>query len=183
MSNKSCSDQSSINFLNNNSFQFNLLNAPKLNFFCNRANLPEISIPTASQSTLYNNISYPGDQITYGDLIVTFKVSEDLSNYLHLYNWITTSGYPIDLTSLYQYQKDVVESANKYAGEYNNGGIFSDATLTILDNNLNKKFVVKYNNCFPTRLGELDFSTDNQTQNNITCTCSFKYTFFTINPF
>jgi hypothetical protein len=182
MSNISCVDQTNINFLNDNSFKFNLLNSPNVNFFCTKVNIPELSIDIAKQSTLYNEISYPGDELNYGDLIVTFKLQENLKDYMEIFTWITNSAHPINLTDLYEQQLDVKNNlSGSYKGESNSGGIFSDAILEILDNNLNPKFYIKFYNCFPIRLSSVEFNTEVSDASPLQCTAAFKYLYFTIN--
>ena len=181
MSNVSCADQTNINFLNDNSFTFKILNSPNVNFFCVKCNIPELSIEIAKQSTLYNAIPYPGDELAYGDLIVTFKVQENFVDYMEIFKWLTNSAHPINLTNLYDQEYDVKNNrSGAYKGESNNGGIFSDAVLTILDNLLNPQYDITFYNCFPARLSGLEFSTEVRDTSPLQATAAFKYSHFTI---
>lgn len=180
MSGNDCLDSQSLNFLNDNSFTFKILSCKNTTFFCTKANIPELNIEIAKQSTVYNAVSYPGDELNYGDLIVTFKLQENLKDYLEIFNWLTTSAHPINLSDLYKQQYNVKNNRNPYIGESNNGGIFSDAILTVLDNSLNPKFEVKFFDCFPVRLSSIEFNTEIRGTSPISCTASFKYTYFQI---
>lgn len=181
MSNVSCADQTNLSFLNDNSFQFKILNSPNVTFFVTKVAIPEISVETTNQSTLYNTIPLPGDEINFGDLIVSFKVQENLKDYLDIYNWLINSGHPINLTDLYD-QQSFVRNNPQLGGEASNGGIFSDSILTVLDNSLNPRFDVHFYKCFPHRLSSINFSTQVRQASPLEVTASFKYVYFDIKP-
>ena len=54
------------NFLSGIGFKFNLGKYPKVDFFCNTARIPEISLATATQPTYLKDIDVPGEKLTYG---------------------------------------------------------------------------------------------------------------------
>ena len=80
------------NLLSPVGFNFILTHSPKVDFYCNSANLPEISMGTAIQSTYLKNIDIPGDKIDYQDLVIQFLVDEEMENYLEIYNWMMSIG-------------------------------------------------------------------------------------------
>jgi hypothetical protein len=181
MSNVSCENTNNINFLNDTSFKFKILNSPNVTFFVTKVAVPEISVETTTQSTLYNAIPMPGDEIQYTDLVVSFKLQENLADYLEIYNWLINSGHPTNLTDLYEQQNYVRNNPSK-GGEASNGGIFSDAVLTVLDNSLNPKFDVYFYKIFPVRLSSINFSTQNRQSSPLEVTASFKYVYFDVKP-
>ena len=67
------------NFLAPTGFQFNLKRSPKVAFFCNEANIPDLNLGVAIQANYLRDIPTPGDKIEFGDLSLRFLVDEDLS--------------------------------------------------------------------------------------------------------
>ena len=58
------------NFLSGIGFKFNLGKYPKVDFFCNTARIPEVTLGTATQSSYLKDIEVPGEKISYGDLTI-----------------------------------------------------------------------------------------------------------------
>ena len=82
------------NFLNPLNFNFYIKRAPYVNFFVQSVNLPGFGFTTPLQQTPFSNIPQTGDRIIFQDLEVTFKVDEELQNYLEIANWIRSIGFP-----------------------------------------------------------------------------------------
>ena len=61
------------NFLSPVGFKFALKRVPKVAFFCNQANIPDLTLGIAEQPTYLKNIPVPGDKIEFGDLNLTLK--------------------------------------------------------------------------------------------------------------
>ena len=53
---------SNRNFLSGIGFKFNLAKYPKVDFFCNTAKIPEISLATTSQPSYLKDIDIPGEK-------------------------------------------------------------------------------------------------------------------------
>ena len=83
-----------INQLNVVSFETNFTRLPNVNFFCQRINIPSIGLGLASQATPFSDIPVLGDKLLFEQLTLNFIVSEDLSNYLEIYNWLISIGFP-----------------------------------------------------------------------------------------
>ena len=66
------------NFLSPIGFKFTLAKYPKVDFFSQSANIPEISLGTAIQPSYLKNLDVPGEKITYGDFRLSFIVDENL---------------------------------------------------------------------------------------------------------
>ena len=82
------------NFLSPTGFKFSLKRSPGVAYFCNEANVPDMSLSIAEQPTYLRDIPLPGDKIEFGDLNLRFMVDEDLTNYMEIQNWIRGLGYP-----------------------------------------------------------------------------------------
>ena len=175
----SCQDQPlSLNLLQNNSFELQILNSPDINFFVTSAEIPGISVLTASQSTRYNQITYPGEEIIYQDLTVRFSVDENLKNFAHIHNWIRTSGNPVSLEELYEEETRISASDTKFLGTAELGSIFSDIIIHITTSGGKRKHYAKFYDCFPTSLSSIMFSVDVTKPEPVTSTCTFKYTYY-----
>ena len=83
-----------LNQLNVVSFQTNFTRLPNVNFFCQRVNIPAINLGIALQTTPFSDMNYEGDKLTFEQMTMNFYVNEDLSNYLEVYNWLISLGFP-----------------------------------------------------------------------------------------
>ena len=119
---------SNRNFLSPTGFKFVLDRSPKVAFFCNQANIPDITLGIAIQPTYFKDIDVPGDKIQFGDLNLRFLVDEDLGNYMEIQNWIRGLGYPEDIKQF----RDL-EAQSTVKGRYvkDRQNIYSDATLQL----------------------------------------------------
>ena len=142
------------NFLAPTGFQFNLKRSPKVAFFCNEANIPDLNLGVAIQANYLRDIPTPGDKIEFGDPSLRFLVDEDLSNYMEIQNWIRGLGYPEEVQ---EFRDLAAEGIIKGAYAKDRQNIYSDGTLQILSNNLVPKFQVNFKDLFPTSLTTLTF--------------------------
>ena len=167
---------SNRNFLSVVGFKFLLNRCPKVDFYCNSANIPEVTLGTAVQRTYLKDIPVPGDKMTYGDLGITFMVDEDMENYLQIYQWMTSLGFP---ESIGQYSellnnKPLVEDPDDKQNER------SDATIQILSSNLNPSVTVKFKDVFPYSLTGIPFNATAEEQTYYTAEAAFKYTLYDV---
>ena len=93
------------NFLSPVGFKFALKRSPKAAFFCNQANIPDLTLGVAEQPTYLKNIPTPGDKIEFGDLNLRFLVDEDLGNYMEIQNWIRGLGFPENAGEFAEWEK------------------------------------------------------------------------------
>lgn len=161
MSNNPCklNQVSSRNFLSIGGFQLVLNKCRKVDFLCNKANLPGISMGSARQTNYLRDIPIPGDKIQYEDLRVDFMVDENMENYQQIYAWMRELGYPEDLG------QSTLDNR-------------SDGTLLILNNNLQISGKVLFRDLFPVGLEGIPFNATIQDQEYFTATAVFKYTMF-----
>ena len=167
------------NFLSPVGFKFALKRSPKTAFFCNQANIPDITLGIAEQPTYFKDIPIPGDKIDFGDLNLRFLVDEDLGNYMEIQNWIRGLGYP---ETLKQFDKLEEQDYLFGAARFSNRGdqIYSDGTLQILSSNLVPKFQVVFDDLFPYSLSTLSFDATDTDVEYFTADVSFKYTIYTL---
>ena len=77
-------------FLSPVGFNFNIRKLPNTNYFVQAANLPGVQLGETPLATPFHQIPTPGDRVTYGELAITFKVDENMENYIELYNCYST---------------------------------------------------------------------------------------------
>ena len=123
-----------------------------------------------------------GDKIQYGDFTIRFIISEDMSNYIELYNWLVALGFPKDYN---QYNSYTGNKMNRFPYVKNARGnsdiaAYSDGTLTILDSNNVAKTNILFKDLFPTSLEALDFDIASSTVEYFVGIASFRYKLFEI---
>ena len=165
------------NFLSPNGFRFSLRRCPQAAFFCNQANIPDMTLGVAEQSTYLKNIPVPGDKIEFGDLNLRFLVDEDLGNYMEIQKWIRGLGFPESLDEFEKLESQA-EIFGRYAQDQDN--IYSDGTLSILSSNLIPKFQIFFRDLFPYSLSTMTFDATQTDQEYFTADVSFKYAIYTI---
>ena len=162
-------------------FKLILTKTPKVDFLCQSANIPQISMWTAIQPTYLKDIPVPGDKVLYDDLNVRFLVDEKMENYLAIYKWITGLGYPESLDQYQQLKKDDFRT-DRIVGDDGDPRYFnySDATLQVLNSNYKPSVLINFTDAFPVSLSTLDFDVTTRDYNYFTAEVTFKYTIFNI---
>ncbi len=169
------------NYMSPLGFKLILTKTPKVDFLCQSANIPQISMGTAIQPTYLKDIAVPGDKVLYDDLRVRFLVDEQMENYLSIYNWMTGLGYPENAGQFRQLKKDDLRTDASVSDDADPRYFeFSDATLQILSSNYKPSVLVNFKDAFPTTLSTLDFDVSTRDYAYFTAEVSFKYTIFTI---
>lgn len=150
-----------LNQLNVVSFETNFLRMPNVNYFCQRVNIPGISLSNTIQSTPFANIPIEGDVLEFEDLSISFIVDEDLQNYLEIYNWLHALGFPERYTQ-YDNETDLA--------------IKSDCNIIIHTNKSNPNYSIVFKDVFPVSLGVINFDTNTTDLEPIVVDATFKYT-------
>ena len=172
-------------------FRFKCTKLPEVEFTCQTANIPGISLGGATQPTPLVDVPIPGDKINYDSLDITFLVDENLNNYKEIHDWLIGLGFPQNHT---QFQDLAAGSADRFPGSTRStaatgknvpaplkeGGIYSDATLTVLNSKNIAKTEIRFQNIYPTSLGGLNYDIKNTDVNYIQASVSFAYTLYEI---
>jgi len=158
------------NMLSPVGFSFQIKKTPNINFFVQSVTLPGITLGQIDVPNQLKVVPVPGDHITYGDLDVTFKINEDMSNYLEIFSWITALGFPDNPG---QYRS--IEQRPSFSGD----GIYSDASLTILSSAMNPSMRVEITDAFPTSLTPITLDTRDTSIEYIEATASFRFLNYT----
>ena len=167
------------NFLSPIGFKFTLAKTPKVDFFCNSARIPEITLGTAIQPSYLKDIDVPGDKLQYGDLSLRFLVDEEMENYMSIHNWLVGLGFPETAQQFKDLTTETNQNSNRF-GDEDRDLAFSDASLYILNSNYRTTGIVKFQGLFPVSLTSLDFEATDTDINYFTAEATFKYTIFNI---
>ena len=169
------------NYMSPVGFKLVLTKTPKVDFLCQSANIPSISMGTAIQPSYLKDIPVPGDKVLYDDLTVSFLVDEKMENYLAIHKWMPGLGYPEFRAQYDQLKKDdnrtnrgVVDKGDPRYFE------FSDATLQVLNSNYKPSVLINFKDAFPISLSTLDFDVTTRDYNYFTAEVTFKYTIYNI---
>ena len=153
------------NFLSPLGFKFTLARAPNLSFNIQDITLPGLQLGEFDQPTPFVAIPV-ASHITYNPLSISFRVGEDLDDYLEIYNWMVGLGAP---QSFDQYK------ALATAKPGNSETTYSDITLLIMNSAMRPNIKVTFYDAFPISLGDLEFNTTDADVNYIQCNAQFRY--------
>ena len=152
------------NFLNPIGYLLKLELFEGTDFFCQSANVPDISMPVTEVPTRFRNLPIvPGGGVSFGDFTVRFIVDEDLKNYHSIHNWIRRNGRADDSLNT----PDEPE--------------YSNAQLHIVTSQYNPAFVIDFRNVFPVSLTGMQFDATISDVEYITADVTFKHQRFFIN--
>lgn len=154
------------NFFSAKNFEFTIKRLPNVEFFVQATNIPGLTIASTEQATPFTNIARPGNKMSFDELSVTVRLDEDLICYKEIYDWMEGMTNPNNFS---QY-------ANLQAGD----GVFSDASLIILNSKGNPTKEFRYKNIFPIGMSSIQLSTTDNTTQFATTTITFRYTTFEI---
>jgi len=165
-----------LDYLKPNGFKFLIHNLPSVSFFCQSANIPDVSMGSPQVATPLVDYYQPGDKLSYGELTIRFLIQENMNNYNEIYEWLIGLGFP---ESHKQYT--VFSNSQSYRFPTINPtkqkalGNFSDASLFILDSNNNTIKTIVFQDAFPVALSGLEFEVSSGSTEYFQGVASFRY--------
>ena len=167
-------------------FRFKMTKLPNVEFFVQTANIPGITLGSTSFETPLKDIAGVGDKVTYQTLDVSFLVDENLNNYKEIHDWIIGLGFPQDHK---QFKNLLGTSSDRFSGStarsvptgsnaaspLNEGAIYSDATLTVLNSKNIPKTEIRFRNVYPVSLSGLSYDIKANDVSYIQSSASFSY--------
>ena len=149
-------------------FKFTINQLPKVEFFTTTANIPDLTLADVVIPTPFKPIPVLGQNLTYGNLSLTFIVDEFLENYRELHAWLTGIGFPKSRKQFTEFRSNISTTGSATATPKVDVGavgksvadaaMFSDATLTVLSNKNNPIVEVRFTDMYPVSLGALEFN-------------------------
>ena len=160
-------------------FRFKCSKLPTVEFFCQTANIPGIGLGVADIETPLKNIPLPGDKVTYQDLSISFLVDENLENYKELHDWIIGLGAPQKHSQFSDFR---ALSTDRFSGSkpLPEGGMYADATLTVLNSKNIAVTEIRFQNIFPTSLGSLSYDVQASDVDYLSTSVDFSYMYYEI---
>jgi hypothetical protein len=158
------------NFLSPLNFKFVMKRAPHVNFFIQKVTIPGVALASVVTPNPLLRIPEPGDQLDFEELSISFRVDEDLNNYLEIQNWLRAIGKQ----SFEQY--GAISRAPSYLGE----SIKSVISLTVLSSAKRPNYEITFEDAFPTKISSIEFDTSMEDVSYIEAEATFRYTKYEI---
>ena len=171
-------------------FKFSINQLPKVEFFTVSANIPDLTLADVVIPTPFKPIPVLGQNLTYGNLTLSFIVDEFLENYRELHEWLTGIGFPKDRKQFSEFRSNTsntgsasatpVQDVGKVGKSVSDSAMFSDATLTVLSNKNNPIVEVRFSDMYPVSLGALEFNQQATDVEYMTVQADFTYQIYEI---
>ena len=169
------------NFLSPVGFMFTIERLRGVDFFCQSANIPALSLGSADTGTLLNKIKNPGDELQYEDLYLRFLVDENMKNWYQVANWMREIATPYSNTE-FRYNRGSIKSVNKRMSTYDvassNNQWRCDCSLLILSSNYRVVSEIVFRDAWPTSLSTLNFDSSVPDVNYFTAEVGLKYNYY-----
>ena len=173
-------------------FRFKCTKLPEVEFTCQTANIPGISLGSGTQPTSLVDVPIPGDKISYQSLDISFLVDENLNNYKEIHDWLLGLGFPQNHTQFADLQatgadrfpgstaSSVATGSKRTPAPLAEGGTYSDATLTVLNSKNIAKTEIRFHNVYPTQLGGLSYDIKASDVDYLQVSAAFAYMYYEI---
>ena len=169
------------NLLSPNGFIFSINKMRSVDFFCQSASIPAMTMEGVQQGTRFNKVWHPGDEINYEPLALRFLVDENLKNYYQVHDWMRGIATPQSSKEFY-FDRGSLESQNKRPSGNSNLGTdnqwVSDCSLFILSSNYQPVSEFVFRDAFPISLSTLAFDTAVDDIQFFTAETYLRYTYF-----
>lgn len=165
MPNTQSNQITNTDFLNSNNSIVLIDKFKNIAFFTTDTTIPGVSMNHPSQPNQFANVKRAGDRLQFEPLVLGFKVNEDLSNWLEIYDWMKGVGFP----ESYQQYKDAVGPTEKEES------LFSDISITILSNYKKPILTLNYRSCVPNSLSGISMSQSTSNVDTVICQVAFDF--------
>ena len=169
------------NFLSPIGFKFTIDRMRGVEFFCQSASIPSISLGSADTSTRLNKIKNPGDELQYEDLFLRFLVDENMKNWYQVHDWMREIATPYS-TREFKFNRGDLKSVNKREATYDlasaNNQWRCDCSLFILSSNYRVVSEIVFRDAWPNSLSTLNFDASTPDINYFTAEVSLKYNYY-----
>jgi hypothetical protein len=155
------------NFLSPVGFKFAIKRLPNVSFYVQGASIPGMNATSTTVATPFKSMHFAGDKLEYESFTLTVRVDEYMDSYNEIYDWLVGLTKP----ETFDQYKDLKKS------QY---GLYSDASLVILDSRGNPSLEVHFKDIFPSAIGNIVFDTTRSDINYVTCDLTFEHNGFTI---
>lgn len=156
-----------FNYLQPTSFKITIdrKNYPNLEFFCQSFVHPGMIMN--SVEVPYKKITgvpFIGDKLTFNELQANIILDEDMNSYDEMYSWMRRN---LDIDHVAPSQKTAAQPP-----------AMADMTLSILSSHNNTTKQVRYIDCIPTALTDIQFETTTGGESFVVFGASFRFSYF-----
>lgn len=162
------------NMLSPLGFSFNIKKLPEFNQFVQSVTLPGINLGFTERPSPFKSIPVFGDHVTFTELSVTFKINEDLGNYIEVYNWMQGIGFP----DKFDQHREIADPAKRITGD----GLETDAYLMIMSSNMQPIIRIDIEDLFPVSLSDITLDSRDTQVEYIEATATFKFLKYSFTP-
>ena len=162
------------NPLHSNKFTLNFGRLPSVQYFCQSATIPGLTIAEVNQNTPFIDLYVPGEKLIYDTFDISFIVDEDLTSWKEIHDWIRAMTFPENFDeykNLGRLAKNI--SSNKTPQ-------YSDAILQLYTAAYNPSYKIKLYDCFPISLSSIPLSAMDSPDNILTIDASFRFAYYDI---
>lgn len=145
-------------------------------YFCQSANIPGMSVGEVPINTPMLDIQAPGNKMVYNKFTVKFIVDEKMDSWQNIHSWFRSIASPESFNE----RNTLTERQNIYKS--NRLKNYSDATLTVMSALNNPIIRVQFINMFPVSLSDIDFDTTLSADTIITADATFAFDYFNFLP-
>lgn len=150
------------NFLSPTGFRLTIKRLPNVSFYVQAADVPGMSMSPTESPTPFKTLKFAGDKLQHDTFGVTIRLDEYMDSYNEIFDWM------VKLTKN--------ESFDQYKQlKASDDGLYSDASLIILDSRQNPALEVHFKDMFPVALGNINFDTTQSDINYVTCNITFEH--------
>jgi hypothetical protein len=159
------------NLFNPTNHRVLILKSPNMTWFTQKVSMPGITNPPVNTADMFANIPRGGDKVKFDPLAFTFKVQDDFSDYLEIFNWIYGIGFPQE----HQQYKTLIEMPSWK-------GLRSDISIMLMTQTLVPSIEFTFHDAFPISLSGFQLDTDAPATSVkfVSATATFVYTTFDV---
>jgi hypothetical protein len=169
----SCPFPSNVNPLSSNGFRFGIQKIPEIEFFCQSATIPGLTLNQHNLATPLSNMALPGATLDFTPLDIEFMVDAEMKNYLSIWNWMIGLGFPETWNQYTDFlQTDSLGSNTELSKN------LSDGTLSILNNSFVPIQTIQFVGLFPISINTLTLQATATDVNYLICSASFQYSHY-----
>ena len=145
-------------------------NYPNLEFFVQDFTHAGVIMNTADlQYKKLAAIPFIGDKLTYNEMLANIILDEDMKAYTEMHDWMRRI-----------LDQDMTTPVDRFKAKTEKPPAQSDITLSILSSSNNPVVRIKYRDCIPTALTDIQFQSTAGGESFITFGASFRFTYFDI---
>jgi hypothetical protein len=156
------------NFLSPTGFRLSIKRLPNVSFFIQAATIPGISMTAIDYPTPFKNLEFAGSKINFEQFTVNIRVDENMDSYNEIFNWM------VGLAPTKSFDQYNTLKKSEY-------GLYSDASLIILNSRQNPALEVVFRDIFPVSLSSIALDTTQSTINYVSCDVTFGHNGYQIN--